>query len=236
MVKMTSLLLGMLMTISVKSTVNDEHVVLLHGLCRTAKSMIKMERSLSKCGYRVMNVDYPSRKQTIIDLSNRYVGDAVNACRANGADQIHFVAHSLGGILIRDYLSRNKMADLGRVVMLGPPNKGSEIVDKLGQLKLFEWMNGAAGKDLGTENSSVLNRLGPVDFPLGIIAGDRSINWINSAMIYGKDDGKVSVENTKVAGMTDHITLHVTHPYIMKNKESIRQTIEFLRNGRFDHK
>ncbi len=234
MVKTATLLLGILTIMPAKAIENNEHVVLLHGLFRTAKSMVKMEHSLSICGYHVMNVDYPSRKLIIRDLSEKYVGEAVNSCRKNGADKIHFVTHSLGGILIRDYLSRNKMTDLGRVVMLGPPNKGSEIVDALGQLKIFEWINGAAGKNLGTENSSIPNQLGPVNFPLGIIAGDRSINWINSSMISGKDDGKVSIENTKIDGMTDHNILHVTHPYLMKNREAIRQTIAFLKTSQFD--
>ena len=224
----------MLISMPAKSAESNEYIVLLHGLCRTAKSMTKMEQSLEKQGYHVLNVDYPSRKLEITDLSEKYLGDAVKSCRSKGAVIIHFVAHSLGGILIRDYLSRNKMPDLGRVVMLGPPNKGSEIVDILGELKLFEWINGTAGKNLGTKAGSVPNQLGPVRFSLGIIAGDRSVNWVNSAMISGRDDGKVSVENTKIEGMSDHITLHVTHPYLMKNKESIRQTIAFLKEGCFD--
>ena len=119
--------------------------------------------------------------------------------------------------------------------MLAPPNQGSEVVDKLGWLFLFKWINGPAGNELGTDKNSTPNKLGPANFPVGIIAGDRSINWINSLLIPGRDDGKVSVERTKLAGMSDHIVIHATHPFIMQNREVIRQTIQFLRSGNFDH-
>ena len=118
--------------------------------------------------------------------------------------------------------------------MLAPPNQGSEVVDKLGGWFLFKWLNGPAGGELGTGTNSVPNRLGPVDYPVGVIAGDRSINWINSLLIPGRDDGKVSIERTKLAGMSDHIVIHTAHPFIMKNRKVIRQTIQFLRTGEFD--
>ena len=120
--------------------------------------------------------------------------------------------------------------------MIAPPNQGSEIVDKLGWLFLFKWINGPAGNELGTDKNSTPNKLGPANFSVGIIAGDRSINWINSLfLIPGHDDGKVSVERTKLAGMGDHIVIHATHPFIMQNRKAIRQTIQFLRTGAFNH-
>ncbi len=143
------------------------------------------------------------------------------------------MTHSLGGILVRCYFSRNDEPRLGRVVMLGPPNKGSEVVDVLKDWSLFRKINGPAGSELGTGSRSVPKRLGPVTFELSVIAGDRSINWINSLMIPGPDDGKVSVESTKVDGMKEHVVVHRTHPCIMKAKESIELTIRFLRSGSF---
>jgi triacylglycerol lipase len=163
------------------------------------------------------------------------IGEAVGDCQRDGATKIDFVAHSLGGILIRSYLAHHSISLLGRVVMLAPPNAGSEVVDKLGWLFLFKWINGPAGNELGTDTNSTPNKLGPVNFPVGIVAGDHSINWINSLLIPGRDDGKVSVERTKLAGMTDHIVIHATHPFIMSNCEAIRQTVQFLRTGSFDH-
>src|SRR5208283_4161142 len=124
---------------------------------------------------------------------------------------------------------------LGRVVMLAPPNQGSEVVDKLGWLFLFKWINGPAGSELGTGTNSTPKKLGPVNYAVGVIAGDRSINWINSLLIPGRDDGKVSVERTKLAGMSDYIVIHTAHPFIMRNREAIRQTIQFLRTGGFYH-
>ena len=212
-----------------------EEVILLHGLCRTSRSMAKMENVLTNAGYQVKNVDYPSRTASVQQLADDAIGKAVADCQRDGAVKIDFVTHSLGGILVRSYLAHHSVPSLGRVVMLAPPNQGSEVVDKLGWLFLFKWINGPAGGELGTDTNSTPNRLGPATFPVGIIAGDRSINWINSLLIPGRDDGKVSVERTRLAGMSDHIVIHTAHPFIMRNREVIRQTIQFLRTGGFDH-
>ena len=212
---------------------NQECVILLHGLCRTSRSMVPMERALEKSGYHVLNVDYPSRTASIEKLSDDAISRAVAECQTAGAVKIHFVTHSLGGILVRSYLSRHTIPNLGRVVMLGPPNQGSEVVDKLGSWWIFKKLNGPAGDELGTGKDSTPNKLGPANFCLGVIAGDHSINWINSLLIPGRDDGKVSVERTNLAGMTDHIVLHITHPFLMRSPTVIRQTIYFLRAGQF---
>jgi hypothetical protein len=229
------LILMAIVSISCPAFGAQEEVILLHGLCRTSRSMMKMERALTKAGCKVRNVDYPSRTATVQKLADDAIGKAVSDCQKDGATKIDFVTHSLGGILVRSYLARTTIPNLGRVVMLAPPNQGSEVVDKLGWLFLFKWLNGPAGSELGTDKNSVPNKLGPANFPVGIIAGDRSINWINSLLIPGSDDGKVSVEKTKLAGMSDFIVIHATHPFIMKNREAIRQTIQFLRTGHFDH-
>lgn len=211
----------------------SENVILLHGLFRTSRSMSKMQRALESAGYTVWNVEYPSRTAHIPKLADDAIGRALAECRQNGATKIDFVTHSMGGILVRSYLARHSVPDLGRVVMLAPPNQGSEIVDKLGGFKLFKWINGPAGNEMGTDKDSLPNQLGPANFPLGIIAGDRSINWINSLLIPGADDGKVSVNRAKLAGMTDFIVIHATHSLIMRNSEAIRQTMAFLQNGTF---
>ena len=122
---------------------------------------------------------------------------------------------------------------MGRVVMLGPPNKGSQVVDELRSMPGFELINGPAGLQLGTENDSVPNTLGPADFEVGIIAGTSTINFFLSTMLPNPNDGKVSVESTKLEGMTDHISMPVTHPFMMKNEQVIKQVIYFLNNGVF---
>lgn len=212
---------------------SEECVVLLHGMARSDSSMNKMEESLIEAGYIVVNFDYPSTQFDIASIANEYIPNAVAQC--NPKHTINFVTHSLGGIVLRKYLKDNKLELLGRVVMLGPPNKGSEIVDKLKNIPGFEFINGPAGSELGTEKESVPNMLGAVTYPVGIVAGSSTINPILSQMLPNPDDGKVSVENTKVEGMTDHITLPVSHPFLMQNDEVIKQVKQFLKTGAFQH-
>ena len=214
---------------------NQEAVILLHGLCRTSRSMVAMEHALTQAGYQVRNINYPSRTASIETLSEKFIGQAVADCERDGAVKINFVTHSLGGILVRSYLSRHSVPSLGRVVMLGPPNQGSEVVDRLGGWRLFKKINGPAGGELGTGADSVPNKIGAANFCVGVIAGSRTINWINSFIIPGRDDGKVSIARTKLAGMADHLVIPASHPFIMKNTTAIRQTVYFLQNGKFNH-
>ena len=117
--------------------------------------------------------------------------------------------------------------------MLAPPNQGSEVADGLSESWLFNLINGPAGKELGMAGNSIPLQLGPANFEVGIIAGNKSINLILSLMIDGENDGKVSIKNTKLEGMKDFIVLPVTHPFIMKEEPAIRQTIHFLIYGMF---
>jgi pimeloyl-ACP methyl ester carboxylesterase len=208
-----------------------ECVILLHGLARTDNSMDKLQAALVKEDFTVINVRYESTKNTIETLAPSAIDPALEKCGVGIG--VNFVTHSMGGILVRQYLSQKPLPQLNKVVMLGPPNKGSEVVDVLGQFPGFHFVNGDAGLQLGTGQSSVPNTLGAVDFDLGIIAGSRSINLILSAIIPGPDDGKVTIENTKIQGMTDHIEMPVTHPFMMRNEDVINQVIYYLRHGSF---
>jgi triacylglycerol lipase len=180
-----------------------------------------------------MNVGYPSRTATVEALAEQIIPEAVEECRRNGAAKIHFVTHSMGGILVRYYLSCHDLPELGRVVMLAPPNSGSEAVDTLRSNFAFKWWNGPAGQQLGTGSDSLPRNLGPVNYETGVIAGDRSVNLLLSRFIPGPDDGKVSVAATKVDGMKDHIVIHATHTFIMNNSRVIDQTVFFLKQGKF---
>jgi triacylglycerol lipase len=206
---------------------------LLHGLARTKHSMNIMEEQLKREGFDVVNWDYPSRQHSIEKLAEDAIPAAVEACRKKGATTIHFVTHSMGGILVRYYLKHHEIKGLGRVVMLSPPNGGSEVVDTFRDTFPFRLIHGPAGKQIGTDASSLPRRLGKVEFDSGVITGDRSINLINSLLIPGVDDGKVSVTNAKIEGMSDFLVVHVSHPFIMKHREVITQTIHFLKNGKF---
>ncbi len=207
-------------------------VILLHGLARTSSSMDKLEKRLTEQKYHVVNLGYASREDTIEGLAKRAISAALVQCDAE--QNVSFVTHSLGGILVRQYLSQQDIANLYRVVMLGPPNQGSEVVDKMANVPGFNFINGKAGMQLGTGLDSVPNVLGDADFDVGIIAGTSSINLILSFLIPGEDDGKVSVENTKLKGMNDHMVMPVTHTFMMSNKNVISQTIYYLQNGKFN--
>lgn len=172
-----------------------ECIILLHGLIRTPRSMHKAAETFESYGYQVVNQAYPSRHKKIPELAQEALPQAIAQCLP--AQKIHFMTHSLGGILLRFHFSQNALPQLGRVVMLGPPNQGSEVVDKLHSIPGFGILNGPAGQQLGTDRKhSIPLQLGKVDYEVGIIAGNSSLNPFLSALLPGDDDGKVSVERT----------------------------------------
>jgi len=211
------------------------YVFLLHGFGRTNRSMDKLENHISDYGYIVINVNYPSTKYPIEYLADEILNDVIQRNIKNPKLKIHFVTHSMGSIVVRYYLKYHKMPNLGRVVMLSPPNQGTELVDFFKDsffFKIFDW---PAGRQLGTGEDSVPINLGPVDFELGIITGNKSFNPFYSTILAGPDDGIVTVERAKVEGMSDFIVLPHSHTFIILNNEVIEQVIHFLEHGRFRH-
>ena len=209
-------------------------VVLLHGMIRTPASMEIMAEALTASGYQVANVGYPSREFRIEELAPMAVEDGLRRCEEMGHEgEVHFVTHSLGGILVRFYFEDRPAEIVGRVVMLGPPNQGSHAADAMRDIPGFDWLNGPAGSQLGKGEESIPLSMGSPDFEFAVIAGNRTIDPITSAILKDPDDGKVSVSDTYLAGMSDFRLITVSHTYIMQHDYVIELVQRFLRNGTF---
>jgi pimeloyl-ACP methyl ester carboxylesterase len=211
---------------------NADYVILLHGLGRTPLSMKRIEWTLKKENYRVINLRYPSTRVSIQDAADHWLGDVLKNQISDPAARIHFVAHSLGGIVLRQYLTNHEIPNLGRVVMLAPPNHGSELADRLQNNCLYRLATGPAGQQLGTSESGIPMQLGPVDFELGVIAGDRSLNPLFSWWIPGPDDGKVSVRSAMIPG-ADFLLVHHSHTWMAWSARVNVAITQFLRAGSF---
>ena len=212
-------------------------VILLHGLGRTSRSMQPIASAAGAHGYRVVNLGYRSRTAGIQALAER-VAHEVNTVDTSA--RFHFVTHSLGGILLRVAVAAGLLRPerIDRVVMLAPPNKGSEVADLMSSRAalrtLFQHVSGPAGSELGTGAGDIIARLPAVNFHLGVIAGSRSLNPVFSAVIDGANDGKVGVARAAVDGMHDFLVVPHSHTFLMRAPAVIRQTLHFLEHGSFE--
>jgi pimeloyl-ACP methyl ester carboxylesterase len=215
----------------------DETVVLLHGLGLGGWAMKRFETALKRDGYRVVNLSYPSRRVPLEQLADGWLPRVLRESGADTVPHLHFVTHSMGGILLRLYLRDHAVANFGRAVMLAPPNAGSEVVDRLIDFPPFSWIASVNGRRLGTGPDSLPRSLGPWTQAgrLGIIAGNRSFNLLFSAWLPGPSDGKVAVSSARLAGMSDFLVLPHSHTWLQWRSDTIAQTRTFLRTGRFDH-
>jgi len=211
-------------------------VLLLHGIARNATSMRMIELALRLEGYEVLNLSYPSRRQSLAQLAD-HIAPAVAEFAKMADGPLHIITHSMGGLVARALIARHRPANLGRVVMLAPPNQGSEVADRLHEAWLYRQWFGPAGEQLVTRPESEGGGIfGETDFDLGIIAGDRSIYPVPAKVLPRPNDGLVTVSATRDARARDHLTLPISHPMMVLSPRVIRQCLTFLREGRFDHR
>lgn len=216
-----------------ESNIDGDYVVILHGIARSKNHMKKLEKFLQKDGYQVVNIDYPSTKypiQKLTDIINKEISE-----RVSDDKKIHFIGYSMGSLMTRALIHKFKYKNLGRVVHLAPPNNGSEVADFMKDYWIYKTIFGPAGQQLVTNQNEFQDLFGEVNYELGIIAGNSTIDPISSAIIKKENDGKVSVESTKLAGMKDHIIIKSSHTFFPYNKKVQMQTLNFLKYGQFNH-
>ena len=208
-----------------------ETVILLHGYGRTSYSMRPLQGRLEDAGYRVHNIGYPSIRLSPPELTNLLENELADCCTTT--PRIHFVTHSLGGILVRAYLAEDRPLNMGRVVMLAPPNRGSELADIVNGSWLLRTILGPTVVQLGTAPDSLPNRLPKPWYEVGIIAGLDEINPIGGLFVPDPSDGTVSLASTILDGMTDFVTVRKSHTFIMRSADVADYVISFLRTGHF---
>lgn len=219
---------------SLKQTeTSDTFVIILHGLRGKSTSFLAMEKALVAQGYNVCRVDYPSTRLTLEALADTAIGTAMAHCAANGSDSLHFIAHSMGAILLRYYIQKHDIPRLGRLVLLSPPNRGIELIDTFAWCGLFRKFNGPAGMQLSAKNGGLVRSLPPPVNEVGVVMCAKTINPIASAFIPGADDGRVSFASARIDGLKDFVFVDSNHHVVMKKEETIRQVISFLKKGRF---
>lgn len=209
-----------------------DYVVLLHGIGRTSNTMYAMQKSFENDGYDVLNLDYPSREMLLEDIVEK-IHPEIQAFTADKTRKVHFVGYSMGGLVIRAYLAKYRQANMGRVVMLGTPNSGSEVADTFRDYWLYAKVYGPAGQQLATSSNLDPKLLGKTDYEVGTIAGTLSIDPVSSFIIPGEDDGKVSVKSAHLADEKDHRTMATTHTFMPFNADVIKSAKHFIAHGKF---
>lgn len=208
-------------------------VVLLHGLFRSRDCMLSLSEYLAEKGkYEVVNVSYPS---TQAEIGSHAASLAKVLENLEGIEEVNFVAHSLGNLVIREWLQEHFDAErakfkLGRFVMLGPPNNGAQFARVFKQNRLFCLVTGPSGKQLGQDWEDLSVRLCTPSCEFGILAGTASIS---NPFVEGSDDGLVAVSETKLAGAADFRVLPIHHGDIRESEVVGEMTLNFLQRGFF---
>ena len=245
--------LAILMGLSFPAGADDGKgtVVLLHGLLNRPVMMKWFEVELKQEGYNVVNWGYPSRSKTV-EEDARDLDSAL--AKIKETDTLHFVGFSLGGLIARYYLTHYPPAregpvsnatgmsgvrppkHMGRLVLIGPPNHGSERIEQLYPYGWFRKIWGSTTTwQLRASNKEFFNECGIPACPFGIIAGGKGDDEGYSSVLPGDDDGAVSVESAKLPGAVDFILLHHRHTFLLFGRDTVKNTVAFLNRGKFIH-
>lgn len=208
-------------------------VVLVHGLWRSGFAMRSIESDLEDAGYETVSISYPSMDYDIPSLAQNWLTEGVNTCEERNAQHIHMVSHSMGGILIRQYLQTNQLPTGSKVVMLSPPNQGSELSQRFGKTWWYQLIVGPAGSSLTKENDGIIEQLKPVSEPVGIIAAHRQWSLWPESWLPKPNDGTVSVESMKLDEMDDFLLIENGHAMMRYDNEIQAQIRHFLETGKF---
>lgn len=208
-----------------------DYVIVLHGILLNANYMKVLASYIGAKGYSVININYPSTQKNLEELVESVWIDISSQLIEN--KPVHFICYSMGGLLVRAMLNKYRPLMLGRVVLIGTPNNGSEIADFFKNNWFYKKIFGPAGQQLITDQSNIKHLFGIIDYDLGIIAGSMSLDPICSRLIKEKNDGKVSITSTKLAGMKDHIIIKSSHMFLPYSKQVLSQTVYFLQHGSF---
>ncbi len=209
----------------------SHRVILLHGILRSSRHMRSLARALEKEGYEVANIDYPSTSHSLEELAEIVQSEIEALAPTDGVT--HYVGYSMGGLLARILAHQYPPERMGRMVLLAPPNQGSEVADFFQNWPLYHWLFGPAGGQLTTDQTSIAHLFGPIPCEIGILAGSNSVDPLCNLMLSGVHDGKVSVERTRLEGMKDHRVLHVSHMFFPNAAIVHHEVISFLAKGKF---
>ncbi len=232
------LFIFMALTCPAQAADQKEIVVILHGIAKTSSSMRPVELAVQKEGYKTFSITYPSTDKNLDGIAAYLREKHMTKEFWQSAEKVHVITHSMGGLVARRYLDTYKdktpEGKLGRVVMLAPPNQGSEVSDLIHKLPPYQWYYGPAGNELTTDAQS--QNKSDIYYDLGIIAGTKEWPYFVAAFVTpGKSDGRVTVEKTKLKGMKDHVTVNGTHTFIMDRPDVHKQVLHFLKEGEFEH-
>lgn len=219
-------------------TISDKHklepmdgpaVILIHGLLQSSRCMTSMAASFKDAGYTPIEFDYPSTQVTIPEAA-RYLDKLIKSL--DGIDEINFVTHSMGGLVVRAWSLEYDDPRLRRMVMLGTPNQGAELADITHQYWILRTAAGPGARQLGTRPNGLIPKLPLPKCEFAVIAGSSGTPAGWNPLIPGDDDGTVTVESTKLPGAADFVTVRTLHSRLLWDEESRLHCVNFIRDGR----